>query len=157
MTNNVIGKILVVDDEIELKNILVEALRAHGYLVSGFTSGEEALAVLRGQAFDILLTDLMMPAMDGLTLLREGLAIDPHLVVIMTTGQGTIQTAVDAMRLGAFDYVPKPFRLQTILPILTRAMNTRHLRLENLQLRETVGIYELAQTIAFALDPQTII
>src|SRR6266446_2368974 len=149
------GKILIVDDEAELKNVLVEALRAHGYEVSGFTSGQEALAVLREQAFDVLLTDLMMPPIDGLALLREGLAIDPHLIVIVMTGQGTIQTAVDAMRFGAFDYVLKPFRLQTMLPVLTRAMNTRHLSLENLQLRETVAIYELGQTIAFALDRQT--
>jgi PAS domain S-box-containing protein len=73
------------------------------------------------------------------------------------TGQGAIQTAIDAMKVGAFDYVLKPFRLQNFLPLLTRAMNTRHLRLENLQLRETVAIYELAQTIAFTLDPQTLI
>ena len=152
-----IGKILVVDDEVELKNILVEALIMNGYDASGFTSGEEALPVLRTESFDVLLTDLMMPTLDGLSLLREGMAIDPHLVVIVMTGQGTIKTAVDAMRFGAFDYVLKPFRLQTMLPVLTRAMNTRHLRLENLQLRETVAIYELAQTIAFALEPETII
>jgi PAS domain S-box-containing protein len=157
MNTNRIGKILVVDDEIELKNILVQALTTHGYEVSGFTSGVEALALLREESFDLLLTDLMMPVKDGFALLREGLEIDPHLIVIMTTGQGTIQTAVDAMKLGAFDYVLKPFRLQALLPVLTRAMNARHLRLENLQLRETVAIYEMAQTIAFTFDPQTII
>jgi two-component system cell cycle sensor histidine kinase/response regulator CckA len=154
---NKIGKILVVDDEVELKNILVEALTSQGYEAAGFTSGKEALAALGGEAFDLLLTDLMMPAMDGITLVRESLKIDPHLVCIMMTGQGTIQTAVDAMKEGAFDYVLKPFRLQTVLPLLTRAMNTRHLRLENLQLRETVAIYDLGQTIAFTLDQQTLI
>jgi PAS domain S-box-containing protein len=89
--------------------------------------------------------------------LKEALNIDPFLVGIIMTGQGTIQTAVDAMQLGAFDYVLKPFRMQTLMPILTRAINTRRLRLENLQLRETVGIYALSQTIAFTLDPQTIL
>jgi PAS domain S-box-containing protein len=157
MVNSNIGKILVVDDEVELKNILVEVLTSQGYETSGATCGEDALAVLRGEAFDVLLTDLMMPEMDGITLVRESLQIDPHLVAIMMTGQGTIQTAVDAMKEGAFDYVLKPFRLQMVLPVLTRAMNTRHMRLENLQLRETVAIYELAQTIAFTLDPQTVI
>jgi two-component system, cell cycle sensor histidine kinase and response regulator CckA len=152
-----VGKILVVDDEVELKNILVEAMASQGYETSGFTDGEEALAALRREAFDVLLTDLMMPEMDGITLLREALQIDPHLVAIMMTGQGTIQTAVDAMKVGAFEYVLKPFRLQTVLPVLTRAMNARHMRLENLQLRETVAIYELAQTIAYTLDQQTII
>jgi PAS domain S-box-containing protein len=156
MTTNGIGRILVVDDEIELKNI-VEAMVTQGYDAAGFTSGEEALAELRDQAFDVLLTELMMPSMDGLTLLRAGLAIDPHLVGIMMIGQGTIQTAVDAMRFGAFDCVLKPFRMQAMLPVLTRAMSTRKLRLENQQLRETVAIHELGQAITFALDPQAII
>src|SRR5258706_5245337 len=75
----------------------------------------------------------------------------------MMTGQGPIQTAVDAMKVGTFDYVLKPFRLQTVLPVLTRAMNTRHLRLENVQLREAVAIHELSETIAFTLDLQTIL
>jgi len=157
MTSNGIGKILVVDDEVELKNILVEALSAQGYHAAGFTAGEEALVSLRNESFDILLTDLMMPGMDGITLVREGMQIDPNLVCLMMTGQGTIQTAVDAMKVGAFDYVLKPFRLQTMLPVLTRAMNTRHLQLENVQLREAVAIHELSETIAFTLDPQTVL
>ncbi|HSS18732.1 MAG TPA: PAS domain S-box protein [Pyrinomonadaceae bacterium] len=152
-----IGKILVVDDEVELKNVLVETLSAQGYETTGFSSAEAALAALREHDFDVLLTDLMMPGMDGIALLQASLAIDPHLIPIMMTGQGTIQTAVDAMRLGAFDYVLKPFRLAVFMPVLTRAINTRRLKLENLQLRETVAIYELSQTIAFTLDPQTII
>ena len=154
---NKIGRILIVDDEVELKNILVESLATQGYDAVGFTNGAEALKRLREQPFDILLTDLMMPEMDGVTLVREGLVIDPNLICIVMTGQGTIQTAVDAMKSGTFDYVLKPFRLQTILPVLTRAMNTRHLKLENIQLREAVAIHELCQTIAFTLDPQTIL
>ena len=157
MNNSSIGKILVVDDEVELKNILVEALTSLGYETVGAASGEEALDALGMQAFDILLTDLMMEGMDGITLVREGLQIDPNLSCIMMTGQGTIQTAVDAMKVGAFDYVLKPFRLQTMLPVLTRAINTRHLRLENVQLREAVAIHELSETIAFTLDPQTVL
>lgn len=157
MVNGPLGKILVVDDEVELKNILVEALASQGYETTGFNSGEAALIALRGEAFDVLLTDLMMPGMDGIDLVKAALKIDPHLIAIVMTGQGTIQTAVDAMKVGAFDYVLKPFRLQTVMPVLTRAMNTRRMRLENLQLRETVAIYELGQTIAFTLDPQTII
>jgi PAS domain S-box-containing protein len=157
MTNSDIGKILVVDDEVELMNILVEALTAQGYETVGFASGEEALAALREKAFDVLLTDLMMRGMDGIELVREGVKIDPNLICIMMTGQGTIQTAVDAMKVGAFDYVLKPFRLQTMLPVLTRAINTRHLRLENVQLREAVAIHELSETIAFTLDRQTVL
>src|SRR5213080_277831 len=152
-----VAKILVVDDEAELKNALVEALSAQSFEVRGFTNGAHALSVLRQEAFDILLSDLMMPEMDGITLVEKALEIDPHLVTIIMTGQGTIQTAVDAMKVGAFDYVLKPFRMATLLPTLTRAINSRRLRLENMQLRETVAIYELCQTIALTLDQQTLI
>jgi PAS domain S-box-containing protein len=160
-TSNVIssklGQILVVDDEVELKNALVEMLNAQGYDALGCASGQEALSALRKQNFDVLLSDLMMPGMDGVALLHTALEIDQHLVCIIMTGQGTIQTAVEAMKVGAFDYVLKPFRLQALLPALTRAINLRRLNQENLQLRETVAIHELCQTIAFTLDPRTVL
>jgi two-component system cell cycle sensor histidine kinase/response regulator CckA len=156
-SENAVGRILVVDDEIELKNALVDALLAQSYEVRGFTSGQEALVALRAADFDLLISDLMMPGMDGIALIKAALEIDPHLVAIIMTGQGTIQTAVEAMQAGTVDYILKPFRLQTLMPILTRAINTRRLRKENLQLRETLAIYELAQTIAFTLDSQTLI
>ena len=152
-----LGQILVVDDEVELKKALVEMLNEQGYDALGCTSGTEALEALRRQNFDVLLSDLMMPEMDGVALLRAALEIDQNLVCIIMTGQGTIQTAVDAMKVGAFDYVLKPFRLQALLPMLTRAINVRRLHQENLQLRETVAIYELCQTIAFTLDRQTLL
>ncbi|MCU1268079.1 MAG: Blue-light-activated protein [Acidobacteria bacterium] len=151
------GAVLVVDDELELRTILCEALATQGFEVLGCPTGTQALAELEQKNFDILLTDLMMPEMDGIALLKSALEIDPHLVGIVMTGQGTIQTAVDAMQLGAFDYVLKPFRMQTLMPVLTRAMNTRRLHLENLQLRETLAIYGLSQTIAFTLDTQTVL
>ena len=155
-SNTPVGKILVVDDEPKLRSALVESLQRHGYEATGCGSGRNALAELRQKEFDLLLTDLMMPEMDGIALLKAAREIDPHLVGIIVTGQGTIQTAVDAMQMGAFDYVLKPFRLQNLLPVLTRALHTRQLRLENLQLRETVAIHELTQTISFTLDPQTV-
>ena len=124
-SNTPVGKILVVDDEPKLRSVLVESLQRHGYEVTGCGSGRNALAELRERDFDLLLTDLMMPEMDGIALLKAALEIDPHLVGIIVTGQGTIQTAVDAMQIGAFDYVLKPFRLQNLLPVLTRALNTQ--------------------------------
>src|SRR6266566_447624 len=152
-----LGRILIVDDEVELMTALCESLTDQGYEALGRTSAHEALALLQEQDVDLLVCDLMMPEMDGIALLCAALDIDPHLVGMIMTGQGTIQTAVDAMKVGAFDYVLKPFRLQLLLPVLTRAMNTRHLRLENVQLREAVAIHELSETIAFTLDPQTVL
>lgn len=157
LSNWPVGKIIVVDDEPELEKILVESLSAQGYEVTGCGSAQQALEEIRDKEFDLLLTDLIMPEMDGITLLEAAVSINPHLIAIMMTGQGTIQTAVDAMKVGAFDYVLKPFRLHTLMPVLTRAINTRRLRMENLQLRETVAIYSLCQTIAFTLDPQTVL
>src|SRR5438445_12199742 len=150
-------KILVVDDELELKNALVQALVSQSYQVRGFTSARDALEALREAGFDVLLSDLMMPEMDGISLVNAALEIDPHLVAIIMTGESTIQTAVDAMKAGTFDYLVKPLCLGSVMPVLTRALNTRRLRRENLQLRETVAIYELCHTIAFTLDPQTVI
>ena len=73
------------------------------------------------------------------------------------TGQDTMQTAVDAMQVGAFDYIPKPFRLQALLPMLARALQMRRLHMENMQLHKTVAIYELGQAIAYTLDMNTIL
>ena len=152
-----LGRILVVDDEPELRSILLESLTKQGFEATGYSSGQQALADLRERDFDLLLTDLMMPEIDGIAVLKAALEIDPNLIGVVMTGQGTIQTAVDAMKLGGFDYVLKPFRMQTLMPVLTRAMNVRHLRLENVQLRETVAIYGLCQTIALTLDPKTVL
>jgi len=132
------GRLLVVDDEVELKNALCETLADEGYETRGATSGAEGLKALAKQDFDLLLSDLMMPGMDGLQLLRKALEIDPNLVGIIMTGQGTIPSAVEAMKVGAFDYMLKPFNLQTMLPILARAMDVRRLRLENVRLRQYV-------------------
>jgi PAS domain S-box-containing protein len=152
-----LGRLLIVDDEVKLMNALCETLTEQGYETRGLTSGREALEVLKGQDFDVLLTDLMMPEMDGIALLRAALEIDPHLVGIVMTGQGTVQTAVNAMKTGAFDYVLKPFKMNAILPVLARALMMRRLRMENLELRETVSIYELNKAIAITLDLNSIL
>jgi PAS domain S-box-containing protein len=157
MVTSTLGRLLIVDDEVELKTALCETLSAQGYDVVGSTSPTEALQAMQDQDFDLLLADLMMPEMDGVALLRAALAIDPSLVGIIMTGQGTVQTAVEAMKAGAFDYVLKPFKLQTILPTLSRAIGVRRLRKENLQLRETVALYELSRTIECTLDLHTIL
>jgi len=152
-----LGRVLVVDDEPELLEALVEALGAQGYEAAGAETGAAALDALTAQPFDLLLTDLMMPGMDGIELLKAGAALDPNLIGIVMTGQGTVPTAVEAMKIGAFDYLLKPFRLDAMLPVLRRAMEVRRLRLENIQLRETVAIYNLSQVVAFSLDSRLIV
>ncbi|MBI4470347.1 MAG: response regulator [Acidobacteria bacterium] len=157
MTTPSLGRLLIVDDDVGLMITLRDMLAARGYETVGLTSAKNALEALRLQDFDLLLTDLMMPEMDGIALLRAALEIDPHLVGIVMTGQGTVQTAVEAMKIGAFDYLLKPFKLNAMLPLLSRAMGVRRLRVENLQLRETVAIYELSQATGFTLDSRMIL
>jgi two-component system, sensor histidine kinase and response regulator len=132
------ARILIVDDEAAQMRALCDTLKDEGYIVSGFTSANEALTALRPQMFDLLLTDLMMPEVDGISLLRAVLEVDDNVVGIMMTGHGTVGTAVEAMKAGAFDYIVKPFRLSVILPVLSRALAVRQLRLENTELARRV-------------------
>jgi PAS domain S-box-containing protein/putative nucleotidyltransferase with HDIG domain len=155
--NHKAGCLIIVDDEAELMTVLCEKLAEHGYETVGFTSGAEALEALKEQDYDLLLTDLVMPGMDGIGLIQAGLEIDPNLVGIIMTGQGTVQTAVDAMKIGAFDYILKPFKLNLLLPLLSRAMEVHHLRMENIQLRETMAMHELGEAIAFSSDLNAIL
>jgi hypothetical protein len=131
-------KILIVDDEESLMKALTNTLGDHGFQTAGFTEAAPALAALNEGGFDILLSDLMMPGMDGIALLKAAREIDPDLVGIIMTGAGTITTAVEAMKSGAFDYVLKPFKLNAILPVLARAVALRELRSRNAALEQKV-------------------
>jgi signal transduction histidine kinase len=149
--------LLIVDDESALMTALCNTLELEGYATTGFTSGRQALEKLRERQFDLLLTDLMMPEMDGIALLRAAQEIDRDLAGIVMTGHGTIETAVRALRDGALDYVLKPFRLDNLLPVIARALETRRLRTENIQLREAVSIYELSRAITMGLSHDEIV
>jgi len=122
------GRLVIVDDDPGVLTALCRTLAEQGYETQGCATGAEALAALQQTGVDVLLSDLMMPGLDGTTLLRAALELVPDLVGIIMTGQGTIQTAVEAMRSGAFDYVLKPVTLAALLPVLARAMEVRQLR-----------------------------
>jgi diguanylate cyclase (GGDEF)-like protein len=151
------GRILVVDDDAVNLRALCETLGQRGYETEGVASGEQALLALQQQPFDVLLTDLMMPGMDGVALLAAALKIDPQISSILMTGKGTVETAVSAMQAGALDYVLKPIRLKSLLLVLSRALSVRRLRLDNLKLRGTVAIHELNEAIAHTLDPAVLL
>jgi two-component system response regulator AtoC len=122
------GKVLIVDDEIDIVRILQSYLSEKGYKTLGCTSGKGAIDRLKKCDFDILLIDLMMPELNGIELLKSALKVDPHLIGIIITGKGTIESAVDAMKAGAFDYLLKPLEFELLSPILARAMKVRALR-----------------------------
>lgn len=142
------ARLLIVDDETVLMQALCDTLQERGYDVVGCTSGKAALSELQASTFDLLLADLMMPEMDGIALLDAALQIDPLLIGIIMTGDGTIATAVAAMQSGALDYILKPFNLSSILPVLARGLSVRQLRLKNAtlerRLRERAAELEAA-------------
>jgi len=152
-----LARVFVVDDETALVTALCDTLNDQRYEARGFTSALEALAALRESHFDILLTDLSMPEMDGVALLKAALEIDPDLVGIIMTGQGTVRTAVEAMKTGAHDYILKPFKLNALLPVIARAAQVRRLKSENIQLRAALSIYELSTAAAFTLDAERLL
>ena len=138
MTEATAARLLIVDDETALMRALCDTLEDQGYEVVGCSTGEAAMGELRKAPFDLLLTDLTMPEMDGIALLRSALQVDPLLVVIMMTGAGTISSAVEAMQSGALDYILKPFKLSAILPVLARGLAMHQLRLQNAALERSV-------------------
>jgi signal transduction histidine kinase len=130
------GRLLIVDDESAQMRALCETLAVEGFDTRGFDSPLEALAALRPGEYDLLLTDLMMPGLDGIGLIEKVRQVDPDIGAIVMTGHGTIDTAVQAMRGGALDYILKPIKLNTVLPVISRALYVLRLRRENEALQE---------------------
>ena len=126
------------DDETAQMRALCNTLGDHGYEAHGFTDGVTALEALEKVRFDLLLADLMMPGMDGIALLHAAKQLDQELVGIIMTGEGTITSAVAAMKTGALDYILKPFKLSVILPVLSRALAVRDLRIANAALERSI-------------------
>lgn len=131
-------RLLVVDDEAAHMTALSHTLEDAGYDVTAFASAAQALQALHERSFDLILTDLQMPGMNGIRFLNAAQQTDPNLVGIVMTGHGAIDTAIEAMKAGALDYVLKPFKMSTITPVLSRALEVRRLRLEISQLQQQV-------------------
>ena len=129
-------KLLIVDDEAAQMRAMCDTLDHEGYSVTGSTSAQQALQLMREERFDLVITDLTMPGMDGIAFLEAAREMDEQLIGIVMTGHGSIDTAVAAMKAGAFDYILKPFTLRLIRPVLDRALNVRKLVSENTQLRQ---------------------
>ncbi len=127
---------LIIDDEPLIRLSMVDALKAVGYDVQAAATGQEGLQILNSDAIDILITDLRLPGMDGLEILHACKQRSPRTEVIMITAHGSVETAVEAMKRGAYDYVTKPFSMDELLLIVDRVAKVLALRQENLLLRE---------------------
>ena len=128
--------ILVVDDKDSMRNMLTETLLEEGYRVDSASTGQKAIDLVRNKSYDLVLTDLKMPDLDGLKVLSEVKEVDSETAVILMTAYGTIEDAVAAMRMGAFDFVTKPFDTEHLCVLVTRALENRRLIAENSLLRE---------------------
>ena len=117
---------------------LCDTLEYEGYKTYGFTAPAEALAAMRERSYDLLLADLQMPGTNGIDLMKSAQLIDPTLVAVIMTGHGALETAIAAMKAGALDYIQKPIKLATTLPVLERALAVRQLRIEKKRLEENV-------------------
>ena len=118
-------KLLIVDDEISFLNALARRLELRGFAVTKAANGEEAIRAVQGEKFDLALLDLKMPGLDGMEVLRLVKKEHQHLEVIILTGHGSLDSAVECTRLGAYGYVPKPYELEQLIKILKDAYEKR--------------------------------
>lgn len=132
------ARILVLDDEPEMGAFLADLLTDEGYGTETYQHGEEALLAIETRGADLLITDLVMKEMKGMEVLRAAKQRDPHLAVVIITAFGTIESAVEAMRLGAFYYLTKPFKAADLLLVVERALEEKHLRTELQRLQREV-------------------
>jgi len=139
--------ILIVDDEKIEAGILGEILTHEGFDVTTLTDPGQAVTLAQQQSFDLIVTDLMMPKIDGIELLQRLRKIHPDLLVIIMTAYGTIETAVKAMRQGAFDYVTKPFSKEELLITVHRAIKNLEILRENVYLKEKLGLDQISVSI----------
>ena len=140
--------LLLVEDEAAYREVVAERLSEQGYRVAQAATGEEALERLSGFAFDILLTDLRLPGVDGRQVLDEAFARYPDIIAVVITGFGTVKEAVEVTRLGAEGFITKPFQFEELVHVLQTAVEKRRLRAENAYLREQLrGRYQLGGII----------
>jgi response regulator RpfG family c-di-GMP phosphodiesterase len=146
------ARILVVDDERVIREILAEFLTLEGFSVHTVEDGEKALTELRLHPYDLLITDLKMPRLSGLQLLERIEAERLGVLTVLMTGFGTVETAIEAMKKGAYDYLLKPFKVEEVIHVVRRALYRQRLQAENIRLREALTIYKVSEAIALSHD-----
>jgi DNA-binding NtrC family response regulator len=130
------GHLLLVDDEESLRSVVAERLSDVGFQVTQAADGESALKALDGFAFDVIVSDLRLPGVDGRQVIESALDRYPSIVAIVVTGYGTVKDAVDMIKLGAADFISKPFQFDELMHVLTKALEQRRLQSENAYLHQ---------------------
>ena len=143
---------LIVDDEETIREMLAEYLEMEGFRVDTAKDGIAALDVLENRHFDLVLTDLKMPRMGGISLLEQMGKHAPSTLGVIMTGFGTVETAIDAMKRGAHDYILKPFKLDEVIHVVGRAVDKKRMQTENIRLRQAVSLYKVSEAISHSLS-----
>ena len=125
--------ILVVDDEEEIREIIIEILEESGYNIDSAVDGIDALEKLKKNKYDMVLTDLMMPRLDGMELLKKMKDLYPDTAVIILTAYGTMESAIIALKMGAYDFITKPFKIASITNTVEKSLTSLRLKKENIQ------------------------
>ena len=146
------ARILVVDDEQVIRDILADFLASEGFVVEAVESGEQALEKLKDKHYDLMITDLKMPAMGGLELLAAVQERKLPVVTVIMTGFATVETAIQAMKQGAYDYILKPFKVDEVVQIIRRGLEQQRLQRENVQLREVMNLYKVSEALSSSLS-----
>ncbi len=143
------AKILLVDDEPSILSVLSVLLKAEGYEVVPCDGGEKAVELIKSTPFDLMISDIRMRPIDGMALLKLATENQPTMSVLMVTGYGTVETAVEALKLGAFDYITKPFKLDELIITVKRALEYNKALSENVQLKaQLTGQYQFENIVA---------
>jgi response regulator RpfG family c-di-GMP phosphodiesterase len=150
-------RILVVDDEQVIREILADFLSMEGFEVRTAEDGSAALVELSRSTYDLVLSDLKMPKMGGLELLQAIQKHTPNVVTVIMTGFGTVETAIDAMKKGAYDYILKPFKVEEVVHTIRRALEKQKLTAENLRLKEALSLYKVSEAIAASLSLEEVL
>lgn len=145
-------RVLVVDDEKFIRDIIADFLGMEGYIVRTAEDGTSAITELEKARYDMVISDLKMPRMGGLDLLKEVARAHPDTLTVIMTGFGTVETAIDAMKRGAYDYILKPFKVEEVVHIVQRGLEKSRLTAENLRLREALSLYKVSEAIAASLS-----
>ncbi len=130
------GLIHIIDDEPVIHEVLGDLLTSEGYAVERSFSGEEALEKHSSQTYDLILLDLLMPGMNGIDVLKKLKKMDPHSMIIIITAYASVESAISAMKMGAFDYIQKPFKHEELLLTIQRAVEHKNLQDENIRLKD---------------------
>ncbi|MEW6684903.1 MAG: response regulator [Candidatus Edwardsbacteria bacterium] len=149
--------ILIVDDDSRFRKILEFTLKESGYHPSSAENGIKALELMKEKHYDLILADLKMPGMNGIEFLQRVKEINPNIEVVMITAYASISSALEAMKLGAYDYITKPFKREEILPVIERALEKIRLERERLQLQETLSLYQVAKALTSTLEKEEIL